>query len=441
MAGVGGAAGLMILLALPAQAQTILRDAEIERAIRELARPVIAASGLSPASIRILMIEDRSRNAFVANASTIALHTGLILEMKRPEMLQAVIAHEVAHIANGHITRRAGNARAARNTMLLGLAAGAIAAGAGADGGAAAGIAAGTASSAQRVFLGHTRAEEASADQSGVRYMARANIDPSAMVEVLELFSGQEALNVGSRDPYALTHPLSRERIRALRGFVASYKEKEATDPQAAYWFNRGRDKLAAYIRNSKYTLRRIKKNDTSDNALVARAVALHKSSRTDEALNSVARLLQRRPKDAYAWELKGWIELESRRFNSAVKSYRQAVALAPREALFLAGYGRALLTLDTRAGNAQALDVLTKARTRDPLNPRLMRDLALAYARAGQTGQAALATAERYAMQGRLKDATPHAKRAEGLLPRGSAGWRRAQDILDAARAQKKRK
>jgi hypothetical protein len=32
------------------------------------------------------------------------------------------------------------------------------------------------------------------------------------------------------------------------------------------------------------------------------------------------------------------------------------------------------------------------------------------------------------------LKDAAIHAKRAEGLLPRGSEGWRRAQDILIAA-------
>jgi predicted Zn-dependent protease len=47
----------------------------------------------------------------------------------------------------------------------------------------------------------------------------------------------------------------------------------------------------------------------------------------------------------------------------------------------------------------------------------------------------ASLVTAERYAMIGRLGDAQVHAKRAEGLLPRGSGGWQRAQDVLSATK------
>jgi predicted Zn-dependent protease len=103
---------------------------------------------------------------------------------------------------------------------------------------------------------------------------------------------------------------------------------------------------------------------------------------------------------------------------------------------LILAGYGRALLAVNSASGNAEALRVLTKARTLDPYSPLMLRDLGLAHARAGNTGMAALMSAERYALIGRLKDAEPHAKRAQGLLPRGSSGWNRAQDILTAARA-----
>lgn len=46
----------------------------------------------------------------------------------------------------------------------------------------------------------------------------------------------------------------------------------------------------------------------------------------------------------------------------------------------------------------------------------------------------ASLVTAERYAVQGRFKDAAIHAKRAEGALARGSGPWQRAQDVLSAA-------
>jgi predicted Zn-dependent protease len=63
------------------------------------------------------------------------------------------------------------------------------------------------------------------------------------------------------------------------------------------------------------------------------------------------------------------------------------------------------------------------------------------AYAKTGQNGMAALVTAERYALVGRLDDAGLHAKRATALLPRGSATWRRAQDVLLAYEQSQKRK
>jgi predicted Zn-dependent protease len=109
-------------------------------------------------------------------------------------------------------------------------------------------------------------------------------------------------------------------------------------------------------------------------------------------------------------------------------------VELAPREPLILAGYGRALLASDTVSGNRQALEVLNRARARDPFNPRLLRDLALAHARLDQTGLASVTTAERYALLGRFDDAVIHANRATGLLPQGSPGWLRAQDVLGVA-------
>ena len=67
-----------------------------------------------------------------------------------------------------------------------------------------------------------------------------------------------------------------------------------------------------------------------------------------------------------------------------------------------------------------------------------MLRDLSVAYAQSGNAGMASEATAQRYALGGRLKDAGIHAKRATDLLPRGSAPWRRAQDVLDAAERAK---
>lgn len=421
------------LAALPGRAQTLIRDADIERALAEIAAPVISAAGLNAGNLRILVLQDRSLNAFVVDHRSVFIHTGLLLKMKTVEELQAVIAHELAHMANGHISRRMANRRSANTLAGLGIALGAAAAVASGSGKAGAGIAAGAASAATRAFLAHTRAEEASADQSAVRFLVRAGIDPQGMVDVLNLFRGQEALNISRQDPYARSHPLSRERIRALQGYVAAYKGRATAIPtHDAYWYARLQAKLGGWIRNPAYTLRRVKKNDRSEIALLTRAVAYHRMPRTKEALANINALVAKKPTDPYYQELRGQILLESRQFSAAVQAYRKAVGLAPRHPLILAGYGRALLAAGQ---NREALRVLKSARGRDNRNPSMLRDLAVAYAKAGNPGMASVATAERYALLGRLKDAKIHAKRAEGLLPRGSSGWLRAQDILVAAR------
>ncbi|GGE45308.1 peptidase M48 [Actibacterium pelagium] len=425
---------LALTFAAPAKAQTLIRDAEIEYSLRQLMRPIAAAAGLNANSLRVVIVKDNSLNAFVADNESIFLHSGLILKLDSAAEMQAVLSHEIAHIANGHIARRQVNAKTAGNAAKIGTLLGMALAASG-NGAAGSGIAAGSASSSQRVFFGHTRAEESAADQSGARYMARAGVSPQAMADVLDIFRGQEALIGGRQDPYVRTHPLSAERLRRVKGYAAAYPVDGADTSTADYWFARARGKLGAFLQNPSFTLRKVGKKDQSDVALMRRAVAYHRKPDAKNALREINALMAKRPKDPFAHELKGQILLESRQFGAAVNAYANAVNLSPNHPLILGGYGRALLALKTADGNKRALSALQKARSRDFLNPGLLRDLAVAYARSGQNGQASLATAERYAITGRLKDAAVHAKRASDLLPNGSPGWRRAQDILAAAK------
>lgn len=427
--------GIWLLSTANAFALSVIRDAEIEQALKQIAKPILQAAGLSPNSIKVLLINDRKLNAFVVDHRHIFVTSGLVRRMKRPEELQAVLAHEAAHIANGHLTRRAGNARASSRTAAIGLALAAAAAASGA-GQAAAGLAIGAQSTAQRVFFAHTRTEEASADQSALRYMARSRIDPEAMNDVLDLFRGQEALQPGRRDPYALTHPLTRDRIRAVKGYVAATKNSaKPASANTVYWFDRMRAKLDGFLGNSRSILRRQDAKGNSEIATLRRAIAHHKTPNPKKAIAEVEKLVRLRPNDAYYHELKGQILLESGNPNAAIKSYSRALSIAGREPLIQAGLGRSYLALKTKSGDQQAIKYLQQARNRDGANPGLLRDVALAHARLGQNGLASIATAERYAMIGRLKDAKIHAKRASGLLPRGSSGWLRAQDILAAGK------
>ena len=426
---------LSIITALPAQARGLLRDPDIEYGLKQIAGPVLRAAGLSPSRVKILIVDDSSLNAFVVSNDVIFIHYGLINKMTRADMLQGVIAHEAAHITNGHIARRMTNLGSARTAAGLGLALAAIAAAAG-NSEAAAGIAIGTQGSAQRVFLKHTRSEEASADQSAVRYMRSAGVPSQGLIDTLGIFRGQELLSASRQDPYLRSHPLSRDRIRALQGFAASDKPKTKND--ADYWFARVKGKLGAYTRAPKWTMRRLGDSGYKDVRLLREAVAQHRNSKTKKALSAINQAIALRPNDPFLYDMKAQILIETRQFAAAQNTYARAVKLAPRDPLILSGYGRALLA----AGNVNAArQTLEKARAIDFRDGIMLRDLSVAYAKSKKPGMAALVTAERYALSGRFKDAGIHAKRAVGLLPRGSGPWQRAQDVLIASERAAKRR
>ncbi len=429
---------LSLLLAAPARAGiSLLRDADIEYGLRKIAAPVLQAAGLNASQIRIVVVNDSAMNAFVADTRHIFINYGLIMRLDSAAALQAVIAHEAAHIANGHITRRLGNASIARTAAGIGMILAAAAGAATGDGRAAGAIALGTQSSALRSLLSHTRAEESAADISSVRYLKRAGIDPSGAVDVQDLFRGQESLAATRQDPYMRTHPLSRDRLRALKGLVAANPGGKR-DPSAQYWFDRMRGKLTAFKRAPSWTLRRAKSSASQDIALMRQAVAHHRDSNIKKAVRAIDGALALRPTDPYLMELKGQILLESRKFEQAVAVYRQAAKRAPREPLILGGLGRSLLA----AGHPKdALKALEAARGRDFSDARILRDLSVAYAKTGKPAMASLATAERYALQGRFKDAEIHAKRAVDRLPRGSSPWQRAQDVLHASKQAKRKR
>ena len=430
---------LWALLPVVAQAQSIrlLRDADVEHGLAKLAEPLLRAAGLSPNRVRVLVVDDSGFNAFVIDQRAIFVNYGLILKSDTPEMLQAVLAHEAAHITNGHIGRRTQNMRSANTAAGFGAALGILAAAAG-GGKAAAGIALGAQSSALRSFLSHTRAEEASADRTAIGVMRLAGVNPQGMVDVHKLFSGQEVLGASHQDPYMRSHPLSRDRVRAAEAYVASLDRLPDSDPEAVYWLARVKGKLSAFTRAPSWTKRRMSTETYTDVKQMRAAIAAHRQNNFSAASREMRGLLAARPNDAFYHELWGQILHENRRWSDAVSAYSRAAQLAPKDPLILAGLGRAQLS----AGQANAaIKTMEQARSLDFRNANLLRDMSLAYAQTKQTGMAALVTAERYALQGRLKDAGPHSKRAMQLLPNGSPAWRRAQDVLIAFEQDEKRK
>lgn len=422
----------MLAFTPSAQAVSLIRDAEIERTLKTISSPILQAAGLAPSSVEFYIINNRNLNAFVAGGRRIFLNTGLMIELQTSEELLGVIAHETGHIVGGHEARRAINLRNAQGPALVGLLVG-IAAGVAAgspDVGTA--LASGSQGALTRSFLRNNRAEEASADQAGLSYLTRAGINPVGLLKVLERFRGQEVLQIGSVDPYILTHPLGTQRMALIQRRVEETASRDwPQDAERDYWHARMRAKLSGFLQSPERVLNRLSELPETELTLYEKAIALHRAPDTSGALAAVDKLIAMRPSDPFYIELRGQILLESGRAEQAVPDYRKATQLAPDTPLLLAGLGRSLLQLNTPAANAEALKVLKQARSRDLADVASLRDLSVAYERSGDTGMATLAQAELNALRGNVKLAARFARQASTLLPEGSAGWLRAQDIL----------
>ncbi|MHC3126717.1 hypothetical protein OB03_05125, partial [Brevundimonas sp. GN22] len=60
----GTAAAALMAAALPASAQSLIRDTEIEGIIHQWSAPTITAMGLDPEEVEILLVNDDSLNAW-----------------------------------------------------------------------------------------------------------------------------------------------------------------------------------------------------------------------------------------------------------------------------------------------------------------------------------------------------------------------------------------
>jgi predicted Zn-dependent protease len=187
-------------------AQSVLRDAETEAFFEEISAPLIRAAGLDPANVDIVLINDRSINAFVAGGQIVYIHSGLIEAAKTANEVQGVIAHELGHIEGGHVIRYSDGASAAGGISIatLILAAAAIAAGAGEAG---MGIMAAGQQAALGKFLAFSRAQEGTADASGARYLSAAGITGKGSINFFKTLQNYEfRLGIPQENSYGRTH-------------------------------------------------------------------------------------------------------------------------------------------------------------------------------------------------------------------------------------------
>jgi predicted Zn-dependent protease len=415
--------------AATAQGVSIVSDAETEAMLQDYATPILKVAGLDPSVVKIHLVNDRRLNAFVAEGQQMFYNTGLITIVETPDELIGVMAHEIGHMAGGHLVQRREHIDQLQApmiaSMILGI--GAIAAGQG-DAGMA--LILGGQHLATRGFFAYTREQEASADQAGAGYLQRAGMSGRGMLDLFSSMRDQEMLSAERQDPFARSHPMSATRFNALEERVKAspYFDRELP-PEEVHRFKMVQAKLHGFLDEPNTTFNRYPATDKSDYARYARSVAYHRTGALAEALTEIDPLLASDPKNPYIHEVKGQILFESGKIEEAVTSYRQSVDLKPEDPQLHLGLGRAMLGRDGEENARAAIPHLLTG-TRGAAQPFGYYQLSIAYGRLNDIGMAELATAQYYNALGRVKESKMHATRAQKNLRQGSPEWLQAQDL-----------
>lgn len=407
----------------------IIRDAEIERTLQSWLAPLLKAATMPPGSVNLVLVDSPEVNAFVAGGANIFIYTGLIDKTETPEELISVMAHELGHIAGGHLIRAHAAMEKASFESILGTVAGIGAALITGRGEIANAIIAGSQSAARAGYLAHSRLDEASADQAALKYMAAAKINPVGLENFLEKLGDQELVPVSQQDEYVRTHPLTTNRIDAVRDKVRAYNVEEGADKAEAYaeLHARMKAKLLAFTDPARVEWVYSTK-DTSVSGLYAHAIASYRQNDTDKALKAIDQLITREPNNPYFQELKGQMLVDFGRVNEALPYYKAALDSVPEAGVIRIAYGHALLA----SGNMdQAVTTLERAAQDEPRSPRVFRLLATAYGQKGEEGIAKAYLAEESFLLARYPEAKAHAEAALKLLKAGSRHARRVTDIL----------
>jgi predicted Zn-dependent protease len=425
---------------VPAHAQSlppglpVIRDAEIEQLLRDYTRPILRAAGLAQQNVQVVIINDRTFNAFVMDGRHIFINAGALMDAKVPNEVIGVLAHETGHMAGGHLSRlrqqMAQAQTAAVIAMILGVG-GAIAAGRNAGGNPAAAVL-GPQETIRRTLLSYQRAQEEQADRAGVKFLAATGQSAKGMSDTFKRLSDQILFAAHGADPYLQSHPMPAERVTALETLARSSPNWDKKDPpELQLRHDMMRAKLSGFLDRADTVARRYPATDTSLPARYARAIATYRHGDLRNAINQIDGLIQAQPNNPYFHELKGQALLEGGKPNEAIPPLRHAIKLASQPALIQVLLGQALNNAHGGKSADEAISVLRTALAQEPESVDGYLQLAMAYGHKGDLAQADLASATAAFMRGDQNTARQIAARAKTRFPIGSPGWVKADDLI----------
>lgn len=213
-------------------------DAVLAEYVQSIWQPLVAAARargeLSPElderfAWEILLGRDKTVNAFALPGGYLGLHLGLISVVETRDELASVLAHELSHVTQRHISRLL-TQQSKQTPLLLGaMVLGALAASK--NPAATQALVVGGQALAIQNQLNFSRDMEREADRIGYGLMAPAGFAPQGFTGMFDKLQQANRLNDNGSWPYLRSHPLTTERMADMHSRIPPGSAPKASSP------------------------------------------------------------------------------------------------------------------------------------------------------------------------------------------------------------------
>ena len=181
---------------------------------------------------QVMLGKDRIVNAFALPGGWLGLQLGLINVTTSRDEIASVLAHELSHVTQRHISRLKSEEKKSTPLLIGAMILGVLAMGRNPQAGNAM-IAGGQAVTMQGQ-LNFSRDMEREADRIGFGVLTQAGFQPQGFVTMFEKLQQASRINDNGSFPYLRTHPLTSERMADMQARQQLLTKGASTPPSVA---------------------------------------------------------------------------------------------------------------------------------------------------------------------------------------------------------------
>ena len=307
----------------------LINDPVIQEYTELLIYRLSESSQVNDRDFTVILIDEKSLNAFAAPGGVIGVDGGLFLNAGNEAQLSSVLGHELAHLSQRHFARRVLRGRDTNIASSLVMVS-AIALALVSNNPTA--FMTGPAALAQQQ-LRYSRIFEREADRYGFNNLVAAGYDPTAMGQMFENMVKIRKLAGDNPPEFLLTHPVSSSRVSDALNAADQIEFSGGKKNTLNFELVKGRLQ-ARYISLPPQSAVRYFEKLALDNPTVenqyAYVAALKLNGSFEKALSNLEKLLARHPKNLILNITKSEIHLSNQNFDQASLQIDRVLNISP---------------------------------------------------------------------------------------------------------------